>query len=728
MLELIFQGFLQWGYGLTLECWEYFSSSLLDIMSMDFAYLKSHVPVLDDIMQILLAVGWALLIGNLIFQALKSMASGLGFEGEDPKLLFTRTFIFAFLLLASPQICQMGLDITSRIMALLEVPDAVNVTLVEESAFGALTAAWVLVIIFGVIIMFKVFKLLLEIAERYLILAMLTITAPLAFSMGGSRNTAEIFTGWCRMFGSMCLLMVTNVIFLKMLLSVLSAAPSGLDVLAWMVLILTIVKVAQKADAIITRIGLNPAITGDSLGRLLPGTLTYMVVRTAASQITKAVGKSTGGSGRGRAPNSPPGGPGGPRTGSPQSGPGGSGGGAGPGPGGSAQPNVAPQGSFQQNGTQYTSPQQAGSYHSSTVQAENQQATAQEHTASAFYQSGSITEHTASARVQDRKTAVPPGTRRAPAHVKSADTSPGNIQAAAGRPGAAGRAGAAAGIAGAAGVAVGSQVKGGTAGRDHTAGPGAAGVVQRDPAGKPPAPSSAHVTRMNMHKAQGGPVNGAVQATEHTGITVDQATHPTSSTSGQRHPPGVNTGLPISALTGDSSAQPRPGESRFTQRTAQAVPQAPVPKEKRTPVTGQNPEHVGSHQHGHAGMQITAPVQPHLKEVRSSRDMPPAGSGIPKESRQHSPVRQEPRHSLASVTPVVKGTSPGLHHGPAGITPEEQQMPPARQRARTAAPAPTTAVIQPGMKVAPGPKASVKGHSNPATAKQPTRRQRGKKK
>ncbi len=85
MLELIFQGFLEWAYGLALECWQYFSTALLDIMSMDFAYLKSHAPVVDEIMQILLAVGWALLIGNLVFRRSKSMAVGLGFEGEDPK-------------------------------------------------------------------------------------------------------------------------------------------------------------------------------------------------------------------------------------------------------------------------------------------------------------------------------------------------------------------------------------------------------------------------------------------------------------------------------------------------------------------------------------------------------------------------------------------------------------------------------------------------------------------
>lgn len=57
MLELIFQGFAEWLYGLILECWEHFSSSLLDIMSLDFAYLQAQIPILPVIQQILLAAG-----------------------------------------------------------------------------------------------------------------------------------------------------------------------------------------------------------------------------------------------------------------------------------------------------------------------------------------------------------------------------------------------------------------------------------------------------------------------------------------------------------------------------------------------------------------------------------------------------------------------------------------------------------------------------------------------
>ena len=225
MLELLFQGFIEWIYGLILECWEYFASVLFDLMSLDFAYLREHIPIIDTIRQIMLGVGWALLIGNLVFQATRGMAAGLGFDAEDPKLLFTRTFAFSFLLVASPQICELGLNMTSTVIELLQMPDAVDITFADEASFGGLTGSWLLVVICGIIVMFQTFKLIMEMAERYFILAVLTITSPLAFGMGGSRNTSDIFTGWCRMFGSMCLLMATNVMFVKMLLSVLSYYP-----------------------------------------------------------------------------------------------------------------------------------------------------------------------------------------------------------------------------------------------------------------------------------------------------------------------------------------------------------------------------------------------------------------------------------------------------------------------------------------------------------------------
>lgn len=730
MLELIFQGFMEWAYGLTLECWQYFSSALLDIMSMDFAYMKTHVPVIDEIMQILMAVGWALLIGNLVFQALKSMAAGLGFEGEDPKLLFTRTFVFSFLLMASPQICEIGLSMTSKIIDLLQIPDAVNVQLVDESVFGSLTASWLLVIIFGIIIMFKVFKLLLEIAERYVILAMLTITAPLAFSMGGSKSTSEIFAGWCRMFGSMCLLMVTNVVFFKMLLSVLSTVPSGLDVLPWMVLILTIVKVARKADAIITRIGLNPAITGDSLGRGLPGALTYAVVRTAASRITKAVGKNSGGTGKGRSPSTPPGGSGGPRMGGPVGGRSG-----GSGASSYTQQSTSQQTANQQNSTQQGASQQATSqgtaYQGSTTQAGGQQTTTQEYTAGSTYQGGPQVGQTAPKAAQGRKTSVPPGTRRSPAHVKAQTaTPPVGAQAASGRPGVAGKAGAAAaaGAPGTPGATAVSNVRNGTVSSERPVAPGSPGAVQHGPAGTQTAAPVSRMTQVNSQKVQGGSVNGTTQAAERTGITVGQTTQNASPVITQNPSPGVK-GQPSAAPTPTAGQTPqaRPAETRYTQRPAQSAPKTAAAPQPGSTVTRQTSTHAETAQPGPAGKPTTASAPQAVREPRPGRNSTPVSTAAPAEARQHSPARQEPRPTPASAMPTIKSTAPGLHPGPAGTAAGSQQATQARQTARGTTAVPTATGSLGGKKAVSTTAATVKGHGGAKPVDQPTRKKRGKK-
>lgn len=405
MLELLFQGFIEWIYGLILECWEYFASVLFDLMSLDFAYLREHMPVIDTIRQIMLGVGWALLIGNLVFQATRGMAAGLGFDAEDPKLLFTRTFAFSFLLVASPQICELGLNMTSTVIELLQMPDAVDITFADEASFGGLTGSWLLVVICGIIVMFQTFKLIMEMAERYFILAVLTITSPLAFGMGGSRNTSDIFNGWCRMFGSMCLLMATNVMFVKMLLSVLSYYPSGLDVLPWMVLVVTIVKVAKKADSILARIGLNPAMTGDPLGRGFPGAMTMMVVRSLVSNAAHTIGRN-GNQPRSGSGNSKPNAPTGPRTGG----------------AGSASNVNAPSHangyhhstSAQQNSANPAFNQESISAQTVAAQTDTVQSAA-EKMAGAFPQAAPA--GTGKQPNSTRKTAVPPGTRRAPGHV-----------------------------------------------------------------------------------------------------------------------------------------------------------------------------------------------------------------------------------------------------------------------------------------------------------------------
>ena len=291
MLELLFKGLLQWLFDMLINITEYLANSLLTIFSMNLAYFEKAVPVTGDIFNIITCLGWALMLGNLTFQSAKAMLTGLGFEGEAPQSLFARTFVMTFFLVFSRQVCDIGLGITKSVIELLEVPEIVQVPKLSELTFHVPgDASWLLVIIVGVILVVQIVKLFFEIGERYVVLAVLTVLSPLAFAMGGSKSTADIFKGWARMFGSMCLMAALSVVFLKCMLSAMSVVPSGVEVIPWTIFVVAIAKTGRKIDALIMRIGLNPAATGDPLGGItrMPGMLTYIVARNMVQNIGKS--------------------------------------------------------------------------------------------------------------------------------------------------------------------------------------------------------------------------------------------------------------------------------------------------------------------------------------------------------------------------------------------------------------------------------------------------------
>ena len=82
---------MQWIYSLLLELASYLANGLLDVFGMDLAYFRAAIPATDGILAVMSALGWALLLGNLAFQAAKNMMSGLGFEADDPRELLALT-------------------------------------------------------------------------------------------------------------------------------------------------------------------------------------------------------------------------------------------------------------------------------------------------------------------------------------------------------------------------------------------------------------------------------------------------------------------------------------------------------------------------------------------------------------------------------------------------------------------------------------------------------------
>ena len=301
MINLILKDLVLWLFGLFLDLMNYCADALLGIMNTDLAYFESNVPIIVKLYGVFVAIGWGFLIGNCAFQCLKAMFAGLGFETESPAILLVRTFLFGFLLIMSKQVCEIGLSVGKTLMELIGLPEKASITFPDDSMFPDLTSSWLLIVIIGVLIGAQLIKLFFEIGERYVVVAILTLFSPIAFAMGGSRSTKDICSGFVRTYASMILLLVSNVLFLKLIYSAMSTMPDGVMILPWTVLIVGIARVARKADNLLSKIGLNPSFTGDPLGNGMGKAVAFMAARSILSSAThSSVRQGAKSSGKGK--------------------------------------------------------------------------------------------------------------------------------------------------------------------------------------------------------------------------------------------------------------------------------------------------------------------------------------------------------------------------------------------------------------------------------------------
>ena len=300
MINLILKDLVLWLFGLFLDLMNYCADALLGLMNTDLAYFESNVPIIVKLYGVFVAIGWGFLIGNCAFQCLKAMFAGLGFETESPAILLVRTFLFGFLLIMSKQVCKIGLSIGKTLMELIGLPEKASITFPDDSMFPDLTSSWLLIVIIGVLIGSQLIKLFFEIGERYVVVAILTLFSPVAFAMGGSRSTKDICSGFVRTYASMILLLVSNVLFLKLIYSALSSMPDGVMILPWTVLIVGIARVARKADNLLSKIGLNPSFTGDPLGNGMGKAVAFMAARSILSSATHSANRHSNTAGKNR--------------------------------------------------------------------------------------------------------------------------------------------------------------------------------------------------------------------------------------------------------------------------------------------------------------------------------------------------------------------------------------------------------------------------------------------
>ena len=134
----------------------------------------------------------------------------------------------------------------------------------------ALSAAaqTLLSLLLGIVIGWNLLKLIIEIAERFLMVGTLAYIAPLPFATLCSQATSMIFSRYIQMFAGQCVLMTLSVWSLKLVISAFGVLKSPDNPVGWpvtLLLILAMCRIAQRIDTYMQQLGIGVGTTGGSL-------------------------------------------------------------------------------------------------------------------------------------------------------------------------------------------------------------------------------------------------------------------------------------------------------------------------------------------------------------------------------------------------------------------------------------------------------------------------------
>ena len=226
----ILDGIVEWiaeqvMYGLDL-----INTSVLGALGCDMAVFLRYFPAAETMYEVFVALAIGLILLIWVWNLFKNFGLGIGTEAEDPVKLTIRAVLFIGLAYYADQIVDIVLDIggtpynwilTSTLPSLdFASFSSVLLTIIGVCANGAVA---LIVLILVLILAWNYLKLLFEAAERYVLLGVMVFTAPVAFAMGASQATSNIFKSWCRMFAGQIFLLLMNAWCLKLFTSMVGA-------------------------------------------------------------------------------------------------------------------------------------------------------------------------------------------------------------------------------------------------------------------------------------------------------------------------------------------------------------------------------------------------------------------------------------------------------------------------------------------------------------------------
>ena len=226
----ILDGIVAWIAEQVMHGLDLITSSVLGALGCDMTVFLRYFPAAETMYKVFVALSIGIILLNWVWQLFKNFGLGAGIEAEDPVKLSIRSVLFILLAYFSDEIVKLVLSIGGtpyRWIMESELPalsfgdfNSAVLTIIGVCANGAVA---IIALVLVLILAWNYLKLLFEAAERYVLLGVLVYTAPVAFSMGASQTTSNIFKAWCRMFGGQIFLLVMNAWCLRLFTSMVGS-------------------------------------------------------------------------------------------------------------------------------------------------------------------------------------------------------------------------------------------------------------------------------------------------------------------------------------------------------------------------------------------------------------------------------------------------------------------------------------------------------------------------
>ncbi|MFG6353698.1 MAG: hypothetical protein K1W21_19265 [Oscillospiraceae bacterium] len=226
----ILDGIVEWIAEQVMNGLDLINTSVLGALGCDMTTFLRYFPAAETMYEVFVALAIGLILLLWVWNLFKNFGLGAGSEAEDPIKLTIRAVLFIILVWYAGDIVDLVLDIGGTPYSWIltgNLPSldfgsfsSVLLTIIGVCANGAVA---LIVLILVLILAWNYLKLLCEAAERYVLLGVLVFTAPVAFAMGVSHSTSDIFKSWCRMLAGQVFLLMMNAWCLKLFTSMVGA-------------------------------------------------------------------------------------------------------------------------------------------------------------------------------------------------------------------------------------------------------------------------------------------------------------------------------------------------------------------------------------------------------------------------------------------------------------------------------------------------------------------------